>query len=66
MLITVSDVAVGLLMDALTDMIRGVPTNIDVGVLMGVNLNLFAVVIAVFKVVISDLPIRGVSLLIRV
>ena len=66
MLITVSDVAVGLLMDALTDMIRGVPTNIGVGVLMGVNLNLFAVVIAVFKVVISDLPIRGVSLLIRV
>ena len=50
----VSDVAVGLLMGALTDMIRGVPTNIDVGVLMGVNINVFAVVIAVFKVVMSD------------
>ena len=42
MMIVVSEVAVGLLMDALTDMILGVLTSIGVEVLVDVNVNVFA------------------------
>ena len=47
MLIIVSNLAVGLSIDALTDIIRGVLPNIDVGVLVDVNLNAFAGVMTV-------------------
>ena len=42
MLIIVSGVAVDLLMDALTDIIRGVPTNINVDASVNVNVNVFS------------------------
>ena len=53
MLIIVSNMAVDLLIDALTDIIRGVLTNIGVGVLEDVNINMFAGVMATFEFVVS-------------
>ena len=48
-----SNVAVDLLMDALTEIIRGVLTNIGIGVLVDNNLNVFAGVMAAFE---FDMP----------
>ena len=52
--IIVSNVAVELLMNAVTDIIRGVLSNIDVDVLVDVNVNMFAVSMAAFEFVMSD------------
>ena len=52
--IIVSNVAVELLMNAVTDIIRGVLSNIDVDVLVGVNVNIFAVSMTAFEFVMSD------------
>ena len=41
--------AVGLLMNTLSDIILGVLTNIAVGVLVGVNVNVFVSVIIAFE-----------------
>ena len=49
-MIIMSDVAVDLLMDELTDIIRGVRTNIDVDSLA----NVFVGVITAFDIVIPD------------
>ena len=53
MLITVSGVAVDLLMDALTDIIHGVMhgvmINIDVDVLVEVTINVFAGIMTAFE-----------------
>ena len=49
MLIIVSGVAVDLLMDALTDIIRGLLTKIDVDALVNVNLNVFSGGVTTFK-----------------
>ena len=49
MLVIVSDMAVGLLMEALTGIIRGVRTKIGVGMLMDVNANMFAGVMTTFE-----------------
>ena len=49
--------AVDLLMDALADIARGMLTltDVSVGVLVGVNVNAFAGVTAVFEFAMSDL-----------
>ena len=52
-LIIVSDVAVNLLMDAFTAMIRGVLNNIDVGMLVDVNVDVFADVMTAFEFIMS-------------
>ena len=49
MLIIVSNLAVSLLVDALTNILRGVLPNIDVDVLVDVNVNAFADVIIAFE-----------------
>ena len=49
MLITVSGVAVDLLMDALTDIIRGLLTKIDFDALVNVNLNVFSGGVTTFE-----------------
>ena len=54
MLVIVSDMAVGLLMEALTGIIRGVRTKIGVGMLMDVNANMFAGVMTTFEFVMPD------------
>ena len=46
--------AVDLLMDALTEIIRGVATNNGVGVLEDVNVNVFAGAMTAFEVVIPS------------
>ena len=53
-LIIVSDATSDLCMDALTEIIRTVLTNIGVGVLVDVNLNAFAGVTTAFEFVASD------------
>ena len=58
MLINVSNVAVDLLIDALTEIRLGVLSNIDIGVLVDVNVNVFAGVIAVFDFARSG-PLEG-------
>ena len=50
-LIVVSNVGVGLLMDGLTDVILGVLTKIDVDVLVVANVNVFVGVMIVFEFV---------------
>ena len=52
--IIVFNVAVELLMNAVTDIIRGVLSNIDVDVLVGANVNIFAVSMTAFEFVMSD------------
>ena len=54
MVIIVSNVAVELLMNAVTDIMRGVLSNIDVDVLGDVNVNIFAVSMTAFEFVMSD------------
>ena len=49
-LIIVSNVAVDLWVDSLTDIIRGVLTNIDVDVLMDANIKVFVDVMTAFEV----------------
>ena len=51
--VEVSGMAVGLFLDALTGMIRGVRTNIGVDMLVDVNANVFAGVTSTFDFVIS-------------
>ena len=58
MLIIVSDVAVDLLMDALTDVTRGVRTNTGVDVLVGVDVNVFAGVMTAFEFAMPG-PLEG-------
>ena len=53
-MIIVFDMAVGLLIDTLSDIILGVLTNIAVGVLVGVNVNVFVSVIIAFECAMSD------------
>ena len=53
-LIIVPNMAVDLVMDALTEMIRGIRTSIGVDVLMDVNVNAFVGVMVVFEFVTSD------------
>ena len=48
--------AVDLLMDALADTIRGIPTNIGVGVLEGVEINMFVGVMTAFELATTPLP----------
>ena len=48
MLIIVSNMAVDLLIDALTEIKLGVMTNIDIGVLVDLDVNVFAEVMAAF------------------
>ena len=52
--IVVSNVAVELLMNAVTDMMRGVLSNIDVDVLVDVNVNRFPVSMNAFEFVMPD------------
>ena len=52
--IIVSNVAVELLMNAVTDIMRGVLSNMDVDMLVDVNVNIFAVSMAAFEFVMSD------------
>ena len=54
MLIIVSGMAVDLLMDSLTAIIRAVRTNSDVDMLVDVNVNVFAGVMTAFEVVIPS------------
>ena len=54
MLIVASNVAVGLLMDALTDIIRDVVNNIDVDVLVDVNANAFPCEMITFELAMPD------------
>ena len=49
MLVIVSDMAIDLLMYALTDTIRGVLTNVDIEVLVDVNVNVLADLITAFN-----------------
>jgi hypothetical protein len=66
-LIVASNVAVGLLMDALTDIRLGLlANNIGVDVLVDVNVNVSAGVYDCFRVCHARPPIRGVLLLSRV
>ena len=53
-LIIVSDMAVDLLMDVLTDIILGLLTNFGVGMLMDANVNVFAGVIIAFECAMTD------------
>ena len=53
-LIIVSNVAVDLLMDALTEIKLGVVTNIDIGVLVDVDVKVFAEVMAAFEFAMPD------------
>ena len=48
MLIIVFDVAVNLLMDALTDKTIGIPTDIRIDALVDVNVNTFVVLMTTF------------------
>ena len=43
-------------MDALADTIRGVRTNISVGVLEGVEINMFVGVMTAFELAMTPLP----------
>ena len=54
MLIIVSEMAVGLLIDTLTDIILGVLTNIGVYIMVEVNVNVFVSVITAFEFAMSD------------
>ena len=54
MVIIVSNVAVELLMNAVTDIMRGVLSNMDVDMLVDVNVNIFAVSMTAFEFVMSD------------
>ena len=54
MLIIVSNVAVDLLMDALVNMIRDVWTNVDVGMLVDVNGNVFSGVMTSLEFAMPD------------
>ena len=54
MLIILSKVAVGLLMDTFPAIIRGVRTNIGVDLLVDVNLSVFPGVMTAFEFVTSD------------
>ena len=52
-LIIVSNVAVDLLMDAFTAIIRGVLNNIDVGILVDVNVDVFGDVMTAFEFIMT-------------
>ena len=54
----VSDVVVGLVIDALTIILRGVLINIDIGALVDVNTNVLADVMTAFDFSMPD-PIEG-------
>ena len=58
MLIIVSNMAVDLLMDALTDIMCDVPINNDIDVLLDVNATVFAGITTAFEFAMS-VPLEG-------
>ena len=54
MLIIVSNMAVDLLIDALTEIKLGVMTNIDIGVLVDLDVNVFVGVMTAFEFAMPD------------